>query len=489
MARTIVCVPSASGYVLRYKLITILAVTVSTAAPTVSLSQERTYQGTFQGAGTDPAKRVLGVSLALAEGYDELPDQQTPFGLPDQVQLPGYFVTMLPELTYQLKGKKLNVAATAGTNARYYNEVQRLVSVNHSATMSIGAQVTPRTDLFIGQSVAYSPAYLNRLFSTLGPSNTLDPATTLDPSISPDVGARTTDEGVTQVRSYAYGTTINLTRKIGRRAALTLTSGGRYTHFVNDVPEIPDLRGLEGGGYWSFAASRDVSFRFGYTYREAHFTQQSMSAEHIVDLGLALTHIWSPTRRTTFLVNAGPRQVRQTSKVFVTETPPALPVDPNGDRAAPVVPQTVLAPLSTQHNDIVGGVVLDHQIGRTWNVHGGFRRDVAYIEAIPNPVFSNTIDLSGGGYFSPRLDIAVAIGHSYGDSSFSIGVPSPFLAYNGNLRLRYALTRRWAVYSEYVYDSYEFEGTLPIPNGIAPRMTRRGIRAGLMLWVPVVRRR
>src|SRR5262245_60147967 len=123
-------------------------------------AQERPYQGTFEGAGVDSAKRVLGVSMAVAAGYDDFLDTDPRIGFADQVQLPGYFVTLLPMASYQSKGTNLSVSAEAGSNGRYYNEAKRLVPVNHFATASITIALTPRTDLFIGQSASYSPAYL-----------------------------------------------------------------------------------------------------------------------------------------------------------------------------------------------------------------------------------------------------------------------------------------------------------------------------------------
>ena len=56
---------------------------------------------------------------------------------------------------------------------------------------------------------------------------------------------------------------------------------------------------------------------------------------------------------------------------------------------------------------------------------------------------------------------------SFGDSSLSIGTPSPFNAYYGYLRVPNGFGRRWAGYGELVYDAYQFEGDAPVPFGIA----------------------
>jgi len=465
-----------------------IAIIALAYTPTAA-AQERVYQGAYEGAGVDPARRILGVSLAVAGGYDAFEHRETPIGLLDQFQLPGFFTTVAPMATLQSKGTHVNVEATAGTNGRYYGEARRFVSVNHYATASIGAQITPQTNLFVGMSASYSPAYLNRIFSTLGPSNTLGSASS-DPSIAADLAARTTDEGLSDVHSYAYGGTVNLTRKITRRGSVTLTAGGRYTRFVRDEPTIPDLKGFEGGGYYTYSLDRNNDFRLGYQYREAHYSPTLDSTEHGLDLGFGHTHVWSKTRRTFFAISAGPRAVRQSPR----RVPTAVPGEFDGGilpdastqlaSAIPAALTTVAPQLS-----VVGGALLDHQIGRTWTLHGGAHRDVAYIEALPNPVFTNTIDLSTSGFLTRRIDVTASFGRSYGDSSLSFGTRSPFSAYNGYLRVRTAFGRRWAGYGELVYDAYHFEGDAPVPLGISRKMTRSGVRGGLMLWMPVVRQR
>jgi hypothetical protein len=191
-------------------------------------------------------------------------------------------------------------------------------------------------------------------------------------------------------------------------------------------------------------------------------------------------------------LSAGPRAVQQTLRVAPVAPPLVAPAEAAATQVQITPPVDVAHDsfvLTPPRVSVVGAASVDHQVGRTWNFHVGVHRDVAYVEAIPQPVFTNGVEVGSSGYLTPRVDFSLAIGHAYGDSSFTQGVASPFQAYNGNVRLRVALNRHWAVYSEGVYDSYRFEGNPPIPNGISPRLTRIGVRAGVMLWVPVMRRR
>ena len=63
-----------------------------------------------------------------------------------------------------------------------------------------------------------------------------------------------------------------------------------------------------------------------------------------------------------------------------------------------------------------------------------------------------------------------------------------FDTYTGNVRLRYAVTRTFATYIEYLYFFYDSLGSTPLAPQIPPGLEPKGVRVGLMLRVPVLRR-
>jgi hypothetical protein len=64
---------------------------------------------------------------------------------------------------------------------------------------------------------------------------------------------------------------------------------------------------------------------------------------------------------------------------------------------------------------------------------------------------------------------------------------SRFDTYTGDVRLRYALSRSSAVHVEYLYYFYDFTGyTQPMAG--APRLERSGVRMGMTLQVPTLKR-
>ena len=67
--------------------------------------------------------------------------------------------------------------------------------------------------------------------------------------------------------------------------------------------------------------------------------------------------------------------------------------------------------------------------------------------------------------------------------------PLTFDSYVGSVRLRYGLTRIAAPFVEYLYYFYDFRGgAQQLPADVPSRLERNGIRAGLTLWIPLLRR-
>ena len=103
------------------------------------------------------------------------------------------------------------------------------------------------------------------------------------------------------------------------------------------------------------------------------------------------------------------------------------------------------------------------------------------------PVFADGTTVSLAGMLSRRVDILVSAGYSSGESLVNRD-GLLFDTYTGNLRLRYAMTRSLATTVEYLYYYYEFLGTMRLAEGIPQGVERNGVRAGLTLWMPALRR-
>jgi hypothetical protein len=109
-----------------------------------------------------------------------------------------------------------------------------------------------------------------------------------------------------------------------------------------------------------------------------------------------------------------------------------------------------------------------------------------YVPALTEPVFSDGVSASIDGTITRRLDLTISGAYTNGESVFQ--GTSAFDSYNGDLRLRYALNRTLATYIQYLYYVYDFGGNTRLAAGMAPRLERNAVRAGFMLWLPVVKR-
>ncbi len=133
-----------------------------------------------------------------------------------------------------------------------------------------------------------------------------------------------------------------------------------------------------------------------------------------------------------------------------------------------------------------GDVAVAWQLGETWQARGAFRRGLEYVAELSEPVFADGFTAELGGLLNPRLDLLASARYSSGASALNRDTLA-FDTYGAALRVRYALTRTLAVYGEYLYYFYDFRGTT-LAMSIPPGLERNGVRAGLTVWVPALRR-
>jgi hypothetical protein len=96
-------------------------------------------------------------------------------------------------------------------------------------------------------------------------------------------------------------------------------------------------------------------------------------------------------------------------------------------------------------------------------------------------VTASTLTTGLTGLLTSRIDLLVSGAHSDGASTLNRS-RSVFDVYATDVRLRYALTRKFAAYAEYLYYFYDSQGA-PLVPGFPLSLERKGIRVGLMLRV------
>ena len=132
-------------------------------------------------------------------------------------------------------------------------------------------------------------------------------------------------------------------------------------------------------------------------------------------------------------------------------------------------------------------VTMNYDFGRTWQTRGIYRRGVEYMAGLSEPVSADSFSASVDGLLVRRVDVLASAGYASGQSALNLNSWT-FDTYTGDVRLRFALTRVFATHVEYLYYFYDSRGTAPLDPRIPQGLERKGVRVGLMLWVPALRR-
>jgi hypothetical protein len=390
------------------------------------------------------SREKLNFTLDLGQAYDQnllVQSEDTTLSL---FQGSGMYTLLAPSVDFASTGDRLKLVANVSSNARYYSEVHETIMTNESAGFGLSARLSQGTTLNFDQGVTHATTLLSGLFTPVAAPVTGD-----------NVGSGS-NNSLNTVRSYGYATTASLSQQLSRRASMQFTSNLQYTLMARGSG-YPDLRSRDAGGTFSYSLSRNVSMRAGYKFRLGDYTGSPRSQEHDLDFGLVYNKPLSATRKTSWSFSVGP-------------TMATAPLAGGSD-------------LRREYRLIADGSMM-YEFGRTWRFLGNYHRGLGYIEGFQGPAFTNAYGLSMAGYLSRRLDVTLSASHSTGESAL-IGAPSQFTTYTGDARLRYAVSRMFATYVEYVSVYYQFNRQLELPTFFPPGLTRNGLRTGIMLRIPI----
>jgi hypothetical protein len=126
----------------------------------------------------------------------------------------------------------------------------------------------------------------------------------------------------------------------------------------------------------------------------------------------------------------------------------------------------------------------DYQFSRLWQAGASYRRSTEFLPGFTQPVFADSATVELMGLPARRLDVSVTAGFATGESILS-GTQNRFDTYTGTTRVRFAVTRTLAVYTEYLYYFYDMRGQFLLAPGLPPTFEQHGARVGMMLWVPL----
>jgi len=154
----------------------------------------------------------------------------------------------------------------------------------------------------------------------------------------------------------------------------------------------------------------------------------------------------------------------------------AAPLDgvPSFDEPAPAVGARRLYQLQAD-------TAIDVEFRPKWRATAEFRRTLEYLPILPEPLFSNGGRLTVTGVIGRRFGLSAVAGYANGESAVYRGA-NRVDTYTGDARVRYVMTRSFALYSQYTYYYYDLRGQAHLAPDLPPIFKQQGIRVGFLLF-------
>jgi hypothetical protein len=401
--------------------------------------------GLFGGTRSDANDRHrLNFTFAVNEGYDSEVPLQLQSQLPQSgPQSGGYSTTANATAEYVRMSRRGQFRGTGESSFRYYGSLGTADAVSASAGLGGSLNLPARGTLEVNQTAAYSPSYLFGLFPSVTPAEVGETI-----PIAQDYRADLTE-------SLSYRT--NLALAFGSTQGTRFSVSGEYS--ATDYEEgstYDDLTGHQARAGLSHGIGRSLRVSADYEYRVGDFSFGARTVEHSLPLGVEYSPALSATRRAILGLK--------------------------------VIPSTLVIPESAANTPVTGRVTklqgeasASYPFFRSWMASARFRRNVEYVAVLGEPIFADTASVDVSGLLRRRLDLAASAGFAEGESALQQG--NQVDSYTGTVRLRFALTRSFAAFSEYLYYRFDLRGlgfeSLDLPTAF----DQHGVRVGLTLWV------
>jgi hypothetical protein len=394
------------------------------AAEAQQAQPQRPYRGLFGQRDHDPnGRQPIDFTMSLNEGYDSAGvDQLGTNSL--GVRRAGLYSNLDTALRITRGRRDRRLTVTAGDALRYYP--------------GPGSPLWQSAHLAMSQGVGYTSYYQFELF----------PALSLGGDQMPK--GPSSDYAVGNQPAYTYTSAIQFDQKLNTRSELRLQYDRQSVMF--SVPGS-DLRTQSGGIRLTHHLNRYSGFHAGIIARDAQYGLSgdvNQIHSYDIDVGLEYDRPISFSRRTTLRFSSGSSLVPQAGRMYYRVT---------------------------------GNASLTHQIARTWTASLRYDRALQFVQALPQPFFSDSITAGMRGNPSRRVDLSFSGGYSAG----AIGVSAEGGAlgtYTGSAQIGMSLNRHSALYSEYLYYHYRF-GRQTFAAAFPGLLDRQTARIGLKLWFPL----
>jgi hypothetical protein len=405
--------------------------------------QQRRGRVVFGSAPERPgARNSADLSGSFFQIYDDnILADRLPGGDP-RVGESGTYPMGTVNMQYHRLGRGVTFSAAGGTSIRYYQQGGGRLDRNHHAAGSVDIPVGARTRVRLAQSAAFATYYTLMGLpggTELQPEITLPGQELLLPSGEFGVGI----EG-----GWEHHSGIVVSRQIGRANSLDGRYGLIRTSFAREETTRHDA-----GVTYRHGIGRQAAVRAGYGYQTGEGTLIGEPLVfHNVDLGFEYQRALTRSRNTTLSFSTG---------------------------------SAIVSGATTRDYRLLADASLVHLMGRSWSTTVAYHRGLEFIAALSNLVASDAFTATLGGFPNSRLQTSISATYSKGHLGTRHG--DPLTTYSAVSRVQYALSRAFALEAQYLYYFYEFGAETARPAGVPPELARQSVRAGISLWLPLLR--
>jgi len=410
----------------------------------------------------------LNFTAEIAEGLDSDLPPELASNISRSLQTGGLSTLFEAGADYSHSRKHLRLAGNASTAFRYYQSLNRLDALSHTAGLGANVTLPKKGSLQIDQSVAYSPSYLYQLFPV---------------DSSPDLGESipaNPDYQIAQTESYSYNS--RLAVSFGSAKGTRVTTSGTFTRTdtQQQVAAYADLDTYEAGVEIAHRLSPRGALSAAYDFRGSEFGSGGPTKEHRVTFGAEYSPALSRTRRAIFRVELTPTRFEGSQDIAV-----ATIADPDAAIAEPGA--TVTDRVYAKRLLMSGEASVTYPFRPNWHSTATYRRDMRYVSVLGQPVVADGARVEVMGLPARRVDLALLAGYATADSAISQSAQT-LKTYTGQVTVRYALKRSIALYSEYLYYYYDQRGPDQLVRGLPPIFEQQGVRVGVALFVEALGR-
>jgi len=362
----------------------------------------------------------------------------------------GWSTLFAASSEYVRRGRTLEIAGTASSAVRYYHAIDRFETSSHAAGLGFTIRLPKQGSFRVNSTAAYSPSYLYQLFPVGTP---------------PELGASipaTPEYRIEEHPSYSYRTSAALS--FGSRLGTMVTTSGEFSRTDLEQSTRPDHEFYDTGATVSHAFGGGHGISAAYHYRAGRLGIGELTTEHRITFGGEVSRALSPTRRTTFRATVTPARIDLPASVLRRR---------DEDASGPLY-------------RINGEASLSYPFRVNWRVAASYRRELEFLAVLREPVFSDGARVELTGLLSRRLDLWALAGYATGASALVSS--SDLETYTGSIKLRYAIARSLALYTQYFYYHYDLRGQAFLAPELPSAFEQHGARLGLNLFLETFNR-